>query len=325
METWGDPIEIEPASSYMSSWGVPYYDEANDLLYVFYTYNTSNETGTPYIGGGASNKPDIVGTIGYRVSDDKGLTWGSRSELVVPTTNIDERNVYDGAKILFWLFSVGVPQYVDGGILFGMAKVTDGHATDTEAFIVKVDIPPTAATLLPSGMDGDGLVPDSTFGATTVSEEPCIFVHDDGLITVIARTDRGYASEFWSTDGGVTFSRDWARQLDGVSYIPQPHSPVPFWQLPDGRFLLWHHNNSISGYTNNRHPVWYRLGERVGNRIRWGVHHLLTYTAVYNGQIVYPSMVVDGDDLVFAASDKGTGIGGEGIKLLRFAISDFKF
>jgi hypothetical protein len=35
-------------------------------------------------------------------------------------------------------------------------------------------------------------------------------------------------------------------------------------------------------------------------------------------------MLVDGDDLIFAASDKGTAAGGYGVKLIRLRLADLR-
>jgi hypothetical protein len=318
--TWGSPIEVEPAAESTSSWGIPYYDGDSDLLYVFYAFNVDGVTSTPLLGGGTSNRTDSVGALAYRTSSDRGLSWSARTILPIPTTHIDKRNAYNGSKVFFWLSDT--VKFFRGNLYLSLSKVTDMGFRDTEAFVAKIPLPPTSIELLSSG--SDGLVADDTFGATHITEEPTPVFHADGLITVFARTDRGRLFEAWSTDGGATFTRDWARQADGASYVAHPRAAPAVWQLPDGRFLLWTHNNTGTTFHSPRNPVWYRLGVRAGNRILWGRHHLLTWSNNPKVRISYPSMLVDGDDLIFAASDKGTAAGGYGVKLIRLRLADLR-
>jgi len=316
--TWGSEIDVEPSSSNTASWGMPYYDADNDKLYVFYTYNIDGLTSTDKVGGGTTVRVDVVGTLSYRTSDDKGLTWSARTDLSLPSSNIDSRNAYSGAKQFFWMQDV---KAANGKVYLSINKAADAGLTDTEGFFAEIDIPPTTVNLLPSG--GDGLRADDTFGSTTITEETSAIFHSDGLISAFARTDKGRLTEFWSTDGGATFTADWARLSDGTSYVPHPRASPFVCELPDGRFFLWTYNKYGTTFSGaDRDPVWYRIGVRSGNRILWGVHHMLTFTATQNG-IAYPSLVIDGTNVLIAASDKGTVSGLYGAKLLTFDLSDF--
>jgi hypothetical protein len=312
--TWGSPIEIEPVANPSSSWGCPYYDAANDKLYVFYTYNTADVTTV-----GASSRVDCVGVLAYRTSSDKGLTWSARTELTIPTTSIDTANVTSGTHKLFWLFDV--PKFKDGHVYIGLSKMTNMSFTTSQAFFAKVAIPPSSITLLPSG--SAGISAQSTFGATTICEEPTCLLHSDGLITMLARTDKGRLVEAYSTDGGSTFTVDWAMQTDGTTYILNSRGPASAWELPDGRLILWHYDNDGGEFTSPRNPVWYRIGERSGNRVRWGAQRkMLTSALPASLRIGYASMIAVGNELLFAASDKGTAHSGSGAKLFRCDISE---
>jgi hypothetical protein len=314
--TWGNPIEVEPVANPSSSWGCPYYDAANDLLYVFYTYNTADVTTV-----GASSRVDCVGVLAYRTSSDKGLTWSSRTELAIPTTSIDTANITSGTHKLFWLFDV--PKFKDGYVYIGLSKITNMSFTTTQSFFAKVAIPPSGITLLPSG--SAGVSANSTFGSTTICEEPTCLLHSDGLITMIARTAVGRLVEAYSTDGGATFTVDWAMQTDGSTYILNPRGPASAWELPDGRFFLWHYDNTGSTFNSQRNPVWYRLGERSGNRVRWGAQRYMLTSDAHSATplgMSYASMVVVGTELIFAAADKGTAHDGIGARLFRCDISE---
>lgn len=314
--TWGNAIEIEPVANPSSSWGLPYYDAANNRLYVFYTYNT---TDVASINGAA--RVDSVGVLAYRTSTDKGLTWSARTELAIPTTAIDTNNVTNGAHKLFWMFDV--PKFRNGFLYMGLSKIHSMSFTITQSFFARVAIPPVSIVLLPSGPNGVTAL--STFGATTICEEPTGLLHSDGLITMISRTDKGRLVEAWSTDGGASFSVDWAMQTDGSTYILNPRGPASVWELPDGRFFLWHYDNTGPLFTSPRNPVWYRFGSRSGNRVRWGAQQRMLISALNTKAprgMSYASMVVVGDEMLVAASDKGTEQGGAGAKLFRFRLSD---
>lgn len=306
--TWSAPIDIEPASNPESSWAMPFYDATNGKLYVFYVYNFEDVRSIPNSNGvGSSSRVDSIGKIAYKVSTDGGLTFGSRTLITLPATTIDNRNPYSGAKQLLWLF--GHPVLHDGKLYLGyskMGEVVGGNLfVDTMAFVLRMDLGASGVSnfaVLPS----DGIrLPTPFWGgpAMTITEEPSVVVHNDGVINVFSRTDRGRLGESYSTDGGATFTNDWARQTGGALTVYHPRGPAFAFELPDGRFLLWTYNNNESGF-GGRNPVWYRLGQRVGNRIQWGAPKALLYYQDMDTRIGYPSAVVVGDDLLVAASNK---------------------
>lgn len=306
--TWGAPIDIEPASNPESSWAMPFYDEANGKLYVFYVYNFEDVRSIPNSNGvGSTSRVDSIGRIAYKVSTDGGLTFGARSLITLPATTIDNRNPFGGARQLLWLF--GHPVMNNGKLYLGyskMGQVVGGNLfVDTTAFVLRMDVGAGGLsnfTVLPS----DGMKQPTPFwggAAMTLTEEPSIIVHDDGVINVYTRNDRGRLGESYSTDGGATFTNDWARQTGGSLTVYQPRGPAYAFKLPDGRFFLWTYNNNEPDF-KGRNPVWYRLGERVGNRIQWGVPKALLYYQDMDLRIGYPSAIVDGSDLLIAASDK---------------------
>lgn len=306
--TWAAPIDIEPASNPESSWAMPFYDAATGKLYVFYVYNFEDVRSIPNSNGvGSTSRVDSIGKIAYKVSTDGGLTFGSRSLITIPATTIDNRNPFAGAKQLLWLF--GHPVLHDGKLYLGyskMGQVVGGNQfIDTMAFVLRMDVGAGGLsnfTALPS----DGMKQPTPFwgaAAMTLTEEPSIIVHDDGVINVYTRNDRGRLGESYSTDGGVTFTNDWARQTGGSLTVYQPRGPAYAFKLPDGRFFLWTYNNAEPDF-KGRNPVWYRLGERVGNRIQWGAPKALLFYQDMDLRIGYPSSIVVGSDLLIAASDK---------------------
>jgi hypothetical protein len=307
--TWSAPIDIEPASNPESSWAMPFYDEANGKLYVFYLYNFEDVRSVPNSNGvGSSSRVDSIGKIAYRVSTDGGLTFGSRTLITLAATTIDNANPFAGAKQLLWLF--GHPVLHDGKLYLGFSKmgeVVGGNLFgDTMAFMLRMDLGAGGLsnfTVLPS----DGIrLPTPFWGgaAMTITEEPSIIVHDDGVIDVYTRTDRGRLGESYSTDG-ATFTSDWARETDPARTVYQPRGPAYAFKLPDGRFFLWTYNTNEADF-KGRNPVWYRIGIRVGDRIRWGAPKAFLFYQDADTRIGYASAIVVGYDLLFAASDKSS-------------------
>lgn len=319
--SWGAPIDIEPASAPEASWVMPWYDAERDLLYAFYTFNFEDVRSIPNSNGvGSTSRVDSIGTIAYRVSTDRGLTWGARQLIAIGAKDIDNRNPFAGAKQLLWTF--GHPVVDAGKLYLGFSKcgvvVSGNQFTDTEAFLLRANIGSTLTgwAQLPNGGTGIKL-PTPFWGgpAMTLTEEPSLVIHEGGALNVITRCDRGRLGESWSVDGGASFSHDWARSLDGFLTIYHPRGPGAMFRLPDGRFLLWTYNNGSAGFTG-RSVVWYRIGYRAGNRIRWGRPAALCYSSDMAKVIGYPSFQVLGDELLVSASDKTCA------RLMRFPLAE---
>lgn len=210
---------------------MPWYDESRDLLYAFYTYNFENVRSIPNSNGvGSTARVDSIGKIAYRVSADRGLTWGARQLITLSAKDIDNRNPFAGSKQLLWTF--GHPVAHAGKLYLGISKcgtvVNGNQFVDTEAFLVRADIGSTLTnwTQLPDASTGIKL-PTPFWGgaAMTLTEEPTFVIHDDGVINVYTRCDRGRLGESYSTNGGSTFTNDWARQVGGSLTVYHPRAP----------------------------------------------------------------------------------------------------
>lgn len=321
---WSPPVAIESATSPESSWSTPWYDSVNNKLYVFYVYNFEDVREVPNNNGvGSTPRVDTIGKVAFRSSTDGGVTWSARTLITLPAKAIDNRNPFAGTKQLLWLY--GQPVFAGGKLYIGFTKmgevVSENMFVDTEAFILRMDVGPAGLSnflQLPTAADGIR-VPVPFWCCSTpikITEEPAIVVHDDGVIGVVMRTDRSRLGEAWSTDGGITFFTDWARLLiDGWRTVYHPRSPASIFSLPDGRLFLWTYNTSDSGF-NSRNPVWYRIGTRVGNRIQWGPAYALAFYQTLSTRLGYPSMVIVGDVLLIAASDKSKA------RIMRFNLND---
>lgn len=291
-ETWTEIAEMEPAAGPESSWGMPWLH--NGRLYVLYTYNVNDVRISPF--------EDVIGVISYRSSTDGGQTWSTRRDLIYPATAIDQRNPWTGAHRLLWTCGHVVDH--DGGGLLGMTKI-GANFNDTEAFTVKVvETVPGELTCQCS----------PAIATPPNAEEPSPLVFDDGVINVAFRTTSGRQGEAWSADNGTTWQVGWAEAQTG-GIVPQPRAKAAQFLLPDGRVFLWGHNTAGDPATwGPRNPVTYRLGVRHGPRLLWGPPRLLLWDQAMATTMSYPSVIVVGDELLVAATDKKTA------KVFRFPL-----
>jgi len=319
--TWAEAGAVEPPSAPENSWGMPWHDRAAGRLYLFYLYNADNVRHVPSNDGlGGTRRVDSIGRICWKVSTDGGMTWGPRRVVPgLPPTAADLRNPFRGRQRLLW--QCGHPVAHGGDLYIGFSKIgmvrNNSMFTDTEAFLLRVRLSSLEGEA-EAGPEGFAERPAGRQGIraseTEVSEEPSHLVFDDGAINVIFRTTTGQLGEAWSVDGGDTFSIDWARQIDG-SILPHPRAKAAQFLLPDGRAFLWFHNNTYPEFGKHRNPVWYSVGERMGPRIRWGPPFALCYDPDPARKITYPSLLVLGDEILIAATDKSIA------RLMRFPIS----
>lgn len=310
--TWQQTGVMEPPEAPESAYGTPWVHPSG-RVYVIYTYNAddiraipNNADGTPSAG-----RVDCVGVIGYRSSTDRGHTWSARREIRIPTSTIDLRNPFGGSQIIFWMGPGPVVTAGNNGYLglskIGVARSIAGGAADTEAFLIRfTETSPGVLAAAFSAAMNCGL-PNT--------EEPCPIVFDDGVINCTYRSTTGELGEAWSTDGGATWAVGWATDQTGAT-IAQPRAGAVQLRLPDGRYFLWHHNSrpTTANQFLPRNMAFYRIGERVGNRIVWDAPKLLLWDRDPDAKISGPCFLFDEDSMTVASADKLTA------RLLRFPL-----
>lgn len=302
--TWTQTGEMEPVDAPEASWGMPWLSPKTGALYVFYLFNFEDVRQIPGEDGAITNYTlDSIGRLCFRVSTDGGLTFGERHVLAdQPPTDIDYRNAFGGAKRMFWCSGHPVDQ--GNHMLMGMTKVgstAELPGRDTEAFLLRIE--EDAIGVLRAGQR-----PAGTIGIRIgdANEEPSILAFDDGAINVVFRTNDGYLGEAWSTDDGMSFEVDWARDQSGER-IQQPRAKAYQTHLPAGRLFLWHHDAKPDPLNTflPRNPVHYRTGRRDGPRVRWSAPAILLRDSINpEARISYPSLVARGDTVFIAATDK---------------------
>jgi hypothetical protein len=305
--TWTTIAELESAAGPEASWGMPWLHPSG-RLYVIYTYNVHNIRAIP---GTDWERMDAIGVVAYRSTTNGGYTWSARRTLDLPSHPIDMRNPWGGAHRHFWLSGHCVTH--GNNAYFGLSKMGAAPGgwlyADTESFITKMweTQPGTLTATMSQSIKCPG----------AVSEEPSPIVFDDGVVNVAFRTIDGQLGEAWSTDGGTTFSFDWAHDAAG-RVVPQPRAKAAQFLLPDGRIFLWCHLNGWAPadqtFAGPRNPVAYRIGNRDGPRVTWGAPQLLLWDCTPTTGISYPSLTVLGDDVLIAATDK------KAAKVFRFTL-----
>ena len=83
--------------------------------------------------------------------------------------------------------------------------------------------------------------------------QPTLFQHPEGALQMLCRTQNGFISEAWSTDGGKSWSEMKATDL------PNPNSGIDGVTLKDGRHLLVY--NPTGGEWGDRVPLTLALSE----------------------------------------------------------------
>lgn len=311
--TWQQTGVMEPPEAPESAYGTPWVHPSG-RVYVVYTYNAdniraipANDDGTPSAG-----RVDCVGVIGYRSSVDGGHTWTERGELRIPATTIDRRNPFGGSQIIFWMGPGPVVTHGADGYLgltkVGVARSVAGGAADTEAFLIKFTetAPGVLAATFSSSMNC----------GQPNTEEPCPVVFDDGVINCTYRSTVGKLGEAWSTDGGSSWTVDWATDQTGAT-LAQPRAGAVQLRLPGGRFFLWHQNSGPTEANQflPRNMAFYRIGERVGHRIVWDAPKLLIWDRDPNRRISGPCFLFDDTSMTVASADKLTA------RMLRFPLA----
>ncbi|MFF0268275.1 exo-alpha-sialidase [Kribbella sp. NPDC004536] len=299
--TWTDPVDVEPREGPEASWAVPLVLPSG-RIYVFYTYNSTGlrevitDTGT-------SPRVDTLGDMAFRYSDDHGQSW-SQQRYVVPmrTFDIDRRNPY-GGKVLFW-WSVGKPEIIGDAVYISASKVGGfrdeglGFQRTSEGFVVRSENILTESD--PAAITWTTL-PDGDVGlrapAGDVSEEHKLVGLSGGLggsLYCTYRTEIGYVGAAYSRDGGRTWTDpDFARYASGRP-IKNPRAATFVWNCGDGRYLLWHHNNSNTWFGTYRNPVWLSGGVERDGVIAWSEPELALYADDPQTSMSYPDLVQDG-------------------------------
>lgn len=294
-DTWSVPVALEPAATVPVAYGVPSVS-ADGRVAVVYNMNSDNVTRAP--DGTPLSRHDEMGHFKLRVSDDGGLSWGSRNyEVPYRITPVDEGNMWGGGVKLMW--TVDHPSVVrapNGSASWYMAFTKIGKYVQNppeEVWVLhspnlQTEADPAAVTwqLLPDGQHG---VANPLNASTGVAEEGHFVALHSGAFYVMFRTEDGWLGEASSSDGGHSWSPStyatYAPLHDSTApprRLKNPRGPITPRRLANDMYLLLYYNNGYPAPTyRNRNPYWLAAGRLSadGRALQWSQPEIALYDA----------------------------------------------
>jgi Concanavalin A-like lectin/glucanases superfamily/BNR repeat-like domain len=285
--SWSPLIDIEPSDAPPSSWAIPYVT-AFGRIYVFYDYNGDNIT---TLNGEPLRHNTELGWYCFKYSDDNGRSWSERHRLPMKKTTVDFINPWNGEVQLFW--GVSKPITVENSMYFGFTKLAIHPQDMGQGWFYKSDNINSERDpgklnweQLP---DGDEGLFDTSLGIT--QEEHNIVSLSNNDLYCIFRTTEGYPADSYSRDGGHTWSvPQFARDSDG-RVIKTPRACPRLFKCKNGNYLLWYHNNNMTGYDGFRNPAWILGGIENNGLIEWSQPEILLYGDVGKDKLSYPDLI----------------------------------
>ncbi|MDH7602447.1 MAG: sialidase family protein [Armatimonadota bacterium] len=274
-ETWSEPYYIEEAvDGRTASWGMLFAVPHTERVYCFYWFNEN-----------AYWLRD-AGTIYFRYSEDKGITWSQRYRVVLPRHKLDP----DGAEMHGW--NTGFPILApDGAMLLGFTKINEpsmlreapGHLFGDPDFwwcecfflrcsnIIREDDPQKLEfTVTPPG-DTGLWAPHMEEPGRHFLQEPYMTVLPSGRIAATFRSRTGYPYYSVSDDCGISWSTPRPlRFAPGGDNMKHPCGPCPIYCTRDGRIIFFFRNDNAPlpdpvlgdhlNYWRNRDPFHVTVG-----------------------------------------------------------------
>ncbi len=292
-ESWGSPVDIEPAEGPEASWALPVKTDYG-RIYALYTYNADNLREVRADNDYARKRVDTLGAFMMKHSDDMGKSWSSeRYEIPMRLMDIDRENPYGGSVLFFW--GVGKPIVHRGAVYVGFSKVGrfgEGFIAKSQGCFLKSDNLLTEHDpsrihweTLPAG-DSGLTAPDGP-----ISEETNITGLSDGSLFCTYRTVDGHPCHAYSRDGGRTWSETaYMRYGPGKRLVKHPRAANFVWKTSNGKYLYWFHNHGGRSY-DNRNPAWISGGIERDGVIHWSEPEILLYDDNPGNRMSYPDLV----------------------------------
>lgn len=252
-KTWEPPTHVggpktadDPTK--MASWGFPMLSKTG-RIYVLWTQNQ----GIP-----GCWIPMHSGTMDGVYSDDNGRTWSKQQNIPMPKSPYDDPEGKVPGEWIVWQLPM---RDLSGGYFVGYSHWLHpdrAYTKNVESWMQiesvvefmrfeNIDDNPEVKDIKVtySGWGDKALrAPHYLYPELSVAQEPSIVRLPDNRLFCIMRTNSGYIWYSLSSDDGKTWTN--TRPLlrkDFGRPILQPVGCAPIYQLADGRYLLFHHNN----------------------------------------------------------------------------------
>lgn len=306
--TWSKLIDIEPSDGPEASWGSPFVTPGG-RVYVFYDYNgdrIKERDGRPV-------SATLGGWYVFKYSDDHGRTWSAeRHRLPLPVhPRLDINNGMKGTFQCFW--GIDEPEVFPGGkVLFAFTRMGkfshelgEGWLYSSDNLLTEKDPAKLQWTLLPASGQG---IRGEAFGS--VQEEHNVVPLSNGGVYCIFRTQKGYACDAYSRDGGATWSEPKiATYQPGGRTIKNPMACARVWKMANGKYLLWFHNTSsplkgTAAPLTGRNLGWLCGGIEKDGIIHWSEPELVNYNGNRRKGSSYPDILEEDGEYYLSNTNK---------------------
>jgi hypothetical protein len=286
-KSWSTPVNIEPDTGAISSWGIPYVTDYG-RIYVFYNYNGDHVS---MVNDRPIKQAGLLGWYCYKYSDDNGKTWSRRFRLPIKKTAVDLNNEWHGDVQMFW--GIDKPHLVRNKLFFAFTRLGKFPQSLGEGWFFSSDNIPFEKdpskikwTLMPFKDKG---LANTSFGS--VQEEFNTVTLSNNSIYCIYRTTMGFPAQSTSNNGGESWTTP---QI--AAYTPQgqpfknPRACPRLFKCKNGKYLFWYHNHSGKDF-KGRNPVWLSGGIEKGGTIFWSQPEILLYGDSSINGMSYPDLI----------------------------------
>ena len=285
-ETWDPPKRIagptEIAPDKQASWGFPMVSKSG-RIYVLYNRSLGYGDFDKQLPEGWRDINWIItsGKMEGIYSDDAGKTWSEPQEIAMPKSPLSNPDPDIPETWIVWQ----KPERISGGKYFvGFTRWISPvvrvpkhngsvHSADSVTEFMRFenidDDPESQDIKITHTAWGDQALRVPYYNNPTMScaQEPSIVKLPDNRLFVIMRTMAGCIWYSVSSDEGMTWSNPQPLLYkDHGKPILEPLACTHIFQLSDGRFALFHHNNNgrVEGLDNpefaNESDEWFSVG-----------------------------------------------------------------
>ena len=275
-------------------------------VYIFYTFNN---TGTFFTNSHIYEQFLYGGVLGFKYSDDNGLTWSARQVVNLPKTYIDYVNVYKGTFQTWW--SICKPIIANGQMYFSLtktaAKYEEGHIVGCSNILTETDPLKLDWHFYPTGNDLSKVIGirNNSLSDTVLQEEHNIQQLNRGGYVCAYRTTLGFPM--------ITYSRNatpdnWevptAFLYSNGDSIRNPRACPRIFKCSNGKYLFWHHANSFN--SGHRYVGWISGGIEKDGSILWSQPEVALFSNSESASLLmsYPDLIESGGKYYITETQK---------------------